>query len=182
MKLPRIDLACLIDDYRPVYGYINVTKDFIYATNAHIIVRHKTQEVFKDIFIETIPDKGMLIPANAWKLARNKKTVRIALTDDKLKIELYQEDSSIITYGLGNHLTFIDCESVMPKKEECSELKEIGLTPRILNLLSESMECSTLKIQFYGAAKAMLCLPNQSLNTYFGVIGICMPCMILDEY
>lgn len=181
MKLPRIDLACLIDNYRPVYGYINLTKDYVYATNAHIIVRHKTHEVFKDTFIETIPDNGVLIPANAWKLARNKKTTRIAFTEDKLKIELYQEDSSIITYGLGNHLNYVDCESVMPKKEDWTDLKEIGMTPRILNLLSDAMECSTIKLQFYGANKAMLCLPNQSSSTYFGVIGVCMPCMIYDE-
>ena len=50
--LPKLHLVC--QDYsqiRPIMNYILVTKDDVVATDAHVLVIHKTRDLFDEHFI-----------------------------------------------------------------------------------------------------------------------------------
>lgn len=178
MKFPKLDLVCSNDDLRPVMGCVRVEKEFTYATDAHIIVRHKTSEIFNPLFVETIPGEGINIPSRAIALMRKIATKNIALTDDKKQIQLFQVDDSIITYRL-NTDNYPKSESLWPDKKDCKPLAEIGLNAKKLNQLSEGLHSNfgILHLWFFEPTKAILCDTNGN-GDYFSAIGLIMPVMM----
>ena len=94
MKFPKLYLVCDAWELPPQFGYVKVDKDFTIATNAHIIVKHKTSELFKDDFVSSLPENGIMIHANAIKLICKSSTIKISLSDDKNNIQLHQKDFS----------------------------------------------------------------------------------------
>lgn len=176
MKLPELDLACGF--MRPALHCIKVTQEFTYASDAHIAVKHKSSEIFKELFIESIPEEGILIPANAFKIARKKTTKNIKLSDDKKHLQLFQEDGSEVIYSLPND-NYPDIDQILPDKQQCVELKEIALNPTLLARLGKAMgkDNEPLHLSFFGATKTILCDCNGH-GDYYSAIGIIMPAMI----
>jgi len=179
MKFPKLYLVCDAWELRPQFGYVKVDKDFTIATNARIIVKHKTSELFKDDFVSLLPENGIMIHANAVKLICRQSTVNILLSDDKNYIQLYQKDTSMISYNCQPGLSFPGTNKLFPELDKCQPLKEIALSANLLFNLAEGMGIRTkiLHLYFYGPTKAILIKANNP-DEYFSAIGLIMPVMM----
>jgi hypothetical protein len=177
MKFPKLHLVCADDELRPTLNCAFVGKEFTFASDAHILVRHKTTEVFKEDFIATLPESGIMIPRKALALICKKATFKIALTDDKKQIQLHQEDGSVITYNLASG-NYPDANSIIPDPKNGKAVDKIGINADILLRLAQGMGCDhpVLELQFFDITKAVRVTSKHS--DYFDVVGIIMPCMI----
>ena len=181
MKFPKLDLVCGCDDLHPVFNCVKVTKESTFATEAHIIVWHKTSEIFKDDFIQSLPDQGILIPANAIKTLRKPSSVKITLSDDKSRVIIQQKDGSEITYPCKNDLSYPECESLFKEPEEKQSIIKIGINADLLNRLAQAM-CGTfvsIRLYFYQENKAIIV--KQTTGDYYSAKGLIMPVLIPDE-
>ncbi len=171
-KLPRIDLACSDDNFRLVMNYILVTKDEIVASNSHILVIHKTNNIFDEQFIDEMPDR-FLIHKNNWKLFCKGHHYIIFL--DGLIIIRYDgydqtikpifEEIEFMT------LKYPDYKKILKSKSETG-LSNFGLSVKNLTLLSKSMGCDRLKFEFTQGEYSHLNVSNGEIK------GIIMPIMI----
>ena len=179
MKFPKLHLVCSNDDLRPTLNCVCVNKEFTYATNANILVRHKSSEIFEEDFISSLPDKEILIPATAISIICKKSTLKISLTDDKQQIKLHQVDGSIIFYNLyDDGCVYPNCEKIIPDENKYCSIDKIAINAKLLFYLSEGLGCNVpiMKMYFYGPSKAILV--KSEYCDYVGAIGIIMPCMI----
>lgn len=176
MRLPKIDLACGIDDLRPQFACISVGKESVEATDAHVIVRHITREIFKDEFIESLPDSGIMIPKRAFVEMRKSTTLKALLSEDKKRIILQRRDESEISYPLYFGNPFPDSKNLWKEKTECKALDKIAISSRLLSHIAESMGCESgiLQMYFYHDHQAIMVYPNGD-SDYFGARGMIMP-------
>jgi hypothetical protein len=179
MKFPKIDLCCGTDELRPALNYVCVTKDYTFASDAHVLVRHKTNEIFKDDFCEVIPESGIMIHRNAFAIMRRKSTNRITLSEDKKTINLHQVDGSIIAYNCQPDYKSPAPGYSLPSIKECKPLDSIAVNANLLVRLAEGMGAprGVLRMYFYEITKNILCDDNKEGN-YFSAIGVIMPIMI----
>jgi DNA polymerase III sliding clamp (beta) subunit (PCNA family) len=179
IKLPKLDLVCENNSYRPVLANVKVTKEFTYASDEHIAVKHRTLKLFNSEFVDSIPDNGILIPSKVIKIINTKKTISIVLTEDKKQIQLNQLDGSKISYKLFTDGNYPNVESVIPNNKDCTTLNEIAISASLLERLAQGMGAnhSILHLKFFGASKVILCNTNNQ-GDYFGAIGVIMPVMI----
>lgn len=65
-KLPKLNLVCSKDEMKPVMNhvYIDVENNNVVATNAHMMVIHKIEDLFKDLNVSF--DTECYIPAEDW--------------------------------------------------------------------------------------------------------------------
>ena len=77
--LPKLELCCTDDDLRPALQHVLVTKSDVVATDAHILVVHKTADLFTAEFIDKMPER-MLIHKKLW-IEMRKKHLRIEFHD-----------------------------------------------------------------------------------------------------
>jgi hypothetical protein len=179
MKFPKIYQAISIDDLRPAMNHVKIEKEFTFATDAHILVRHRTSEIFNEEFVLSLPDEGIMIPYNAIVLMCKKSTVKISLTKDKKYIELHQLDGSFMTYKCYDDSNYPDANSIIPDIKDCKPLEKIGINTSLLNRLSDAMGCSIpiLHLHFFNPHKAILVTTPHS--HYQFAIGIIMPTNIV---
>jgi len=177
MKFPKLYLACSDDEYSPRFGYAFVTKENTVATTAHILVKHKASDLFKDDFITSLPDNGIMIPINALRLICRKSTTGLLLSDDKQYIELMQKDGSVIRYNCQPGHEFPKYDHLFYKIEDCKPLSKIAVSAIKIYELAQAMDVDdcVLRFHFYGPTKAIIVIPNRSDKD---VIGLIMPCMI----
>ena len=182
MKLPKLHLVCVDDELRPVMQCVMVGKDQTFASDAHILVRHKTSEIFKDEFVATIPDDGIMIPRKAWYVMCRRSTFKISLSDDKKLIQLHQLDESVISYKLFNEKGYPDVNKVIPNPKDCKPINEIGLNSSLLDRLADGLGCnqSILRLKFFDKNKAIYV--SSSFSDYESAIGIIMPTNIEDKW
>lgn len=178
MKFPKLHLVCSNDDLRPTMSHVKIDKEFTFASDAHILVRHKTLEIFKEDFVSSLPEGGIMIPRKAVSILCQKSTSKISLTDDKKQVQLHQMDGSVIIYKCFFDQQYPDANRIIPDKKDCQKLSEIGLSAGLLKQLSDGMGCDIpiLVLRFFGASKAILCTSNHT--DYNSAIGIIMPVMI----
>lgn len=180
MKFPKLHLACADDELCPAMECVCVGKEFTYASDAHILVRHKTSEIFDDKFVESLPENNVLIPRKAIYLMCQKLTTGVNLSDDKKSIILKRTDGSEISFKFFTDRSYVDAESVIPKDKNYDSVKRIGLSSNLLDRLADAMGCnqSLLQLYFYGETKSVIVKTNYS--DYESVLGLIMPVMIND--
>ncbi len=188
-SLPKIHLACANDSLRPVMEHILITKDEIVASDAHIIVIHKTENIFDEESIKAMPER-FLIHKNQWKeICKNHdrltfKNNQIIVNHNNtynfcfdISFENDYAPKGYKGYYAGN---FPDYKKVIPTKFKES-VYEIGLNPKLLKNLVDTMffpyaEVKNIKFTFYGKDRAIIVEPaDSSVPT---VKGLIMPVMI----
>jgi len=183
MKFPKLHLACADDGLRPQMMCVKVEREFTFASDAHICVRHQTSSIFKEEFIKQIPEAGIMIPRKAIYLICQKATVKISLTDDKKQIQLHRTDESVISFKLYSDRAYPNANSIYPDMKDCKELSKIGINTGLLLRLSQSMGCDIpiVKLHFFADNLAIIVTSNHS--DYDNVTGLIMPVNIreLDE-
>ena len=64
--LPKLDLACSKNEFKISHQYVKVSKEYVVATDAHILVYFNTGDVFGSDFTETI-EGDFYIHFEDWK-------------------------------------------------------------------------------------------------------------------
>lgn len=182
MNFPKLDRVCCADDYRQQFQFVKVEKDFTYATDAHIIVRHRTPELFPDYFLESLPEEGVLIHMKIIKNIREKRTTKVTLTDDKKMIELMRSDGLNLFFklpALSDYNFPQKINELFPQQSETTPLSVIAFNAGFLYKLSDGMAVTSniVRLFLYDPTKAILVLPNGE-GDFFGAIGLIMPVML----
>ena len=175
---PKIYNYCEKDwDMREVMFHVFVDKNVIYASNCHVLIRHKTGEVFPhaDVFIDSIPDPGILIH---WK--HFKEMTRWGCDNHQIENNLivYKYDSLLhyVPFKVnGDELKYPDAESVFPKISKA--VNKIGIDSGLLKIATEAMDFENrpVNIEFYGYDKALLL--TKPYGNYPSVKCIVMPAL-----
>ena len=175
MKFPKLHLVCANDELRPQMQCICVGKEFTFASDAHILVRHRTSEIFKEDFVASLPDQSIMIPRKAIFLICQKATVKISLTDDKKQIQLHRLDESVIIYKLYNDRSYPDANSIIPDPKDLKPISKIGINTDLLSRLTDGLGCDMpiLHLSFFDDHKAIYVTTPHS--DYELAIGIIMP-------
>lgn len=197
--LPRLTEALSNDDFREIMNHAFVCKEFIYASDAHLLVRLKTAEHFNKEFIEQIPEIGFFFDRYLC-YALNQKNIEscfLTKTEDDLLMN--------VTYGFGKSIYFpvktIDkmknipgfitqkgvrqyFDQVIPKNEEKKRIaiNELGLKGTLAARIQKALgDEYGLHLYFFGKDKAIFVEPASFELREQGRIGILMPLLITQS-
>jgi hypothetical protein len=180
MRFPKLHLVCVNDDLRPHMEHICIDKEYTFASDAHILVRHRTSEIFEKVFVSSLPDTAIMIHKRAVALMCRKATVKISLTEDKKSVQLHQLDGSVIVYKLYTDRQYPNANSIIPDLKDIKALDKIGINPSLLLRLSEGLGCNMpiLHLSFFDKQKSIYVTSPHS--DYELAVGIIMPIAIND--
>lgn len=178
MKFPKLHLACSDDELRPQMEHICIEKEFTFASDAHILVRHKTEEIFDEYFFKSLPDHAILVHKNAVFLMCQKATLKIELSADKKLIQLFRKDRSIISFKIPDDLKYPNANSVIPDLKDIKPLKQIKFRYDFLHRLGDALgsDLQILKLSFISDSKSIHV--TAAANDYESAIGLIMPVMM----
>lgn len=183
MKFPKLYLAVSDDFLRPVMSHAYVTKEFTYASDAHILVRHRTEEIFNPEFCKDIPEQGVYIPSYVLKMIHQSKVIGLLLINNATQIKLLRKDYNL-TFDLpkADDLgKYPDADKLINGNDPVQPLEEIALSPTLLHNLIQAIDhSSTVRMKFKGANKNIICSPNTDAPDYPSVKALIMPCLIND--
>jgi hypothetical protein len=156
-KIPKIHYATTNDFYSPIMSYVLVTKEDIVATNGHVLVLHKTNNVFEDYFIEQLPDRCLIKNEN-WKILckgyytieflKGVNCIKISSKLDTYLINVEFEKDLDVEYFKYNKL-FDDYNK--------GDIDSIGISPKFLYDLSIAMDSkSAAELNFESKEKAII--------------------------
>lgn len=179
--LSKIETVCGNDDLRPAMQHIYFKDGWMYATNAHILVKQKID--IHNFSAESIKllDGKMLHKDSIKTLG---KCTIFSVSNDGTEIQGIIDKNQAITVKLVNeddYLKFPNCNAVFPKDEMQSEIGTIGINAKYLMTLQNALIDGEygLKLTFHGKDRAILahiisCENDLNVNQ----IGLIMPLMI----
>lgn len=143
-----VHLAVADDELRPVMSCVLVTKEYIIASDAHVMVRHRTDEIFTDDFIEKFPCDRFLIHGSAWAKMCESQVSAIGWSllepdcliihyqyaskrEYNLRIKAKSEDVSDMHYP--------KWQAVIPNKKDLKAHNGMAISPKLLLKLHEAM-------------------------------------------
>ena len=189
--LPKLHLVC--QDYsqiRPIMNYILVTKDDVVATDAHVLVIHKTRDLFDEHFINKMPDR-FLIHMNQWKRICLKH-YNIEFDNDEIivqhhgyqnafKITMEGEKPASLLHSYGGFEYPLYNKVLLPDSE-IQAVENIGLNPILVDKLTKAMfspndATKNLKLTFYGSNRHIMAHP---VNSEYSAKALIMPVMITE--
>ena len=177
IRLPKLHLACAKDALRPVMEHILITKDEIVATDAHILAILKTKDVFSDEFIAEMPER-FLIHKSQWKDFYN-GAFNFTFKDKAICVHYNGYEVLHKIKNEGDSIKYPNYDAFIPNQSDTKSLCEIGLNAFSLKTIVEALtfpyDVKTVKLQFFGANRAILVTPT---NVDCNSRGIIMPAMI----
>jgi hypothetical protein len=185
MKFPALDKA-LGDDFRESLSYVYVDKDKTFASDAHIMVIHKTEELFDVEFIRNLGERTITMHAEIIKTIRSTKCHSIDIVDDEIIIKPKPGDKKkpdIHFKIIGMHCNPPQYQKILEEAKKGKEVKEISLNSFLLNNLREALGIPIrigLCIKFNGETKGMYCRTNGD-SYYPSAEGMIMPVQIQRE-
>lgn len=187
INLPKFDLLCSKDDLRPHLMHVFVTKEYVVATNAHIMGWANTDLVFEAGFISAIPEQGIYIHAEDWKKMngcdnvawKDATTIRIIKKNKRdVLIETESEDTA------GGK--FPQWQAVIPAEDMACDVGRFGINHKFLATMGDFLQsgCPYMagtRMDFFGELKAPILSPiSQEDLTRMEFGGLIMP-MMLDK-
>ena len=128
------------------YKKVSIRKNWVTVTNGYAILQVPTKEIFNQSFIDSIPDKGIIIDASVWKeLLKFDKIVYIDANEPSIELS---NSTSIINFKVETNINypteeslnefFVDTFENNIKKEVDQIVKNESLTKEeIINKLTE---------------------------------------------
>lgn len=159
MKLPKMNVVCSDDELSFIMNHVYVTKEDVVASGDFILVVHKTVELFGEEFVDSLPDDGIYVHKDNWKLMA-KKCEFMAFDEEKFLLEVvYKKHREYIKVEkcdiLGKYPSY---NAFFPKEKK--PVGYIGLDVSKISKLSQAMVTDLggceLKFEFYGADKAVV--------------------------
>ena len=188
MKFPALDKAVADDDLRESLSYVYVDKEITFASDAHIMVIHKTEELFDAEFIKKIGDDTITMHAEMIKAIRSNKCHSIDIDDENSRIILKPKPGDRKKPAIHFNIIGMDCnppkyQPILEAARKGKEVKEISLNSLLLNNLREALGIPTrvgLYIKFNGETLGMYCRTNGD-SDYPSAVGMIMPVQIQRE-
>ncbi len=99
-KLPKLSEVIAKDVLRPQISHVYMTKEHIYASDAHILVRLNTKAHFFEEFIEKIPSAGVFLDIYTLRALQksNIDTVKLVSQDFGYLIEIIYHSGEHVFY------------------------------------------------------------------------------------
>ena len=194
--LPKLTEALANNEFRGLLNYAFVCKEYIYASDAHLLVRLKTAEHFTEEFIKQIPETGYFFDRFICHALNQKNIESTFMT--KTKDDLLMN----ITYAFGKSIYFpvktVDqmkniptaitekgakqyFESPIPKNEKKKRvaISELGLKGTLAARIQKALgDEYGLHLYFFGKDKVIFVEPASFELRMQGRIGILMPMLI----
>jgi hypothetical protein len=171
----HMELACGTDDLRPSFGVVSFSDGYAYATDGHIAVKNKLDEISSLTPEEIEKLNGKQISANNWK--KLIKADNILIVDDG--IQILRGDMQILLRFSDFKLPDISGVVENIVKTEHVELFEIGLNVNILSRLFKSMHCPENAVRMAISKGNVGVVVRNSVSQYQS-IGIIMPVFLND--
>lgn len=157
VKLPQMHLVCSDDELRPSMQYVEVTKENVTATNAHVLVTHNTKNIFSEQFIEAIPDIFYIHRKHWAQLC--KPHIQITY-DDGLITQHLDGYKNVFKPEIEPHWKYPAWRSIIPNKLERQPIDSIGLSPKFFDRLQKAMilpgEIERFELSFFDKTRAIL--------------------------
>jgi len=142
-----VHLACANDELRPVMNCVLVTKEHIVASDAHILVRHITSEIFTENFIKGFPSDRFLIHGSAWQKLTEQQVLRFgwSATDPDCILVEYNSKREYVTSirvkheDVGYISKYPDYSKVIPDPKKIAAFDQIPFRPDFLDRLFKAM-------------------------------------------
>ena len=164
--------ACGNDELRPVMNYAHVKDGYIYATDAHILVKQSLRgvHVLDETQCENL--EGKFFHKDLLKLLDKQEVVMFE--KDGISISSFGIEKSLIPYSECD-IKFPNCDAVIPASSQITAVDFVGITPKILARLIKSMYKSGFgyRFTFYGKMRAILL--NSGEFDRSDEIGLIMP-------
>lgn len=180
MKFPKLELVCSPDELRPLMNHVLVTKENIVATDAHILIVHRTASLFDKEFIRDMPDQFLIHKLN-WKDIATGDVHKcsyipirhLILTKFNTGKELY---SPVHPSNELDGRIYPDWEKVIPNKPV--KLNSIGINLALIERLRKALildyERSECSLTFHGTEKAIIIQAHQS-DSFAVLMPVMMP-------
>ena len=160
-KSVKMHLACKPDPLRPAYGYIQFKDGFAYASDGHIAVKNRIEEI-----------SGL---NQAEIEALNGKFLQYEFYRDMLKcIECKNGDDSVFFY-FSTVEKPLDIKKVIDEhlSMEPMAVEHISLNMKYLTDLSKAMyQCESCTFIFHGEGRGVVLKSN---DEYVNSVGLIMP-------
>lgn len=152
---PLLHLVCSNDDMRPTMNFVKVCKDFTVATDAHVLVYYKTEEIFNQDFIDLL-EEPIYIHSDDWKILH--KNDGYHLRPDGI-IEIMQDKKRDQLIKVDKDKNYPKWENIIPTGE-MKETFKVGFNADLLLKAQKVMLSKIgLEISFFGANKGVLAKP-----------------------
>lgn len=171
--LPKIETCCSKDELRPSMMHVFITKENIVATNAIVVIYHKTEDYFNDEFINQIPENGIYILGTDFAKFSGKVCSFEWKTEGVIKVWAGKSSMLIETKEPGK---FPNWEGIIPTDSDQTEVKQICFNPDQLALLSKGLkipksDANYMKFVFHGENRPIKCTFNN--NNGVGLLFTC---------
>jgi uncharacterized Fe-S cluster-containing radical SAM superfamily protein len=167
----KLDLICARDKYRPAFGYVEIKRDFMVATDATILGVIPTNELFSEEFINLMPDNGFYIEKNEF--ARLRRFYLFTLENDIIRcISLKGKGSETVV-----KITFPKDDFKFPNWKnilnfEFNSVEKIGINAKRLLRLQNALGLDQCVLTFQSESKFV---KVSGFNTESKAYGIIMP-------
>jgi hypothetical protein len=190
-QFPKVSDILGNDNLRPILNYAVISKEYIYATNAFVLVRLKTKDYFdQKHFIDKLPDHPLFMDKFILKKMeqRSRMIVTIAesdLSESGLMIKIKNvKTNETVFYSLKDTIAIgiskpLNYEAVIKQIQETpyEEVKEIGIHHPYLNALGNAMGANYgLSIEIRSKTTGMIA--KDANDTDSNNLGIIMPRLV----
>jgi len=179
--LPEFNELCANDDLQPVMSYVYVTKEFIVATDAHVMGWAKTDDVFETDIIGGIANEGMLIHSEDWKKMTRAENIIWKKEGEVLKLIHRKKRDELIEVEYESEVAkFPNWRAVVPENESGMEISSISINPTLLMKIGKFFKPvgtkGGIKMKFNGVSSAVKCTPHYDTECE-SIEAIIMPLM-----
>jgi len=167
--------ACGADHIRPVLSYAHVKDGYIYATNAHILIKQKLTAVHGIDEEQASHLEGKFLHRELLKELDRYDVVQFE------KDSIYATKSGVETrfkYSFFDGV-FPNCDAVIPSTDKIEAVENIGVNHAILKELTSAMYKNDIpkhRLTFHGSNRGII-VTNEELSRD-EELGIIMPVML----
>ena len=186
----QLHKACATDNVRPVLNYILFRNGYAYATDAHIVVRAKIEDIstFNPEQIEML--EGHLLHRKKYEMLLKYNTVAVEKTmatneEGKLvetaQFRVYGEDNEDIIIPMhkeGDGYKYPNPEAILNKKVGGGNIPCIGFKIGLLSRLSDAMGGINIVEMHFTDKSTQIEVTSKGELEYQDVRGIIMPVLV----
>lgn len=185
--LPKLHLVCSSDATRLTLNYVRIGKDFIVATNSHVLAKIPTKNTA--LPHDVLPEEPIFVHRDSFKALTAASVEAIGFVPEKsqfVAIHKGNKANTVVPYAKAEELDgrYPDYDNVIPTWDDGAPVDLIGLNPKLLNDLYEAIRDPNVKAA-YGSVALRLFAPNRAiLVRSFGgddeldALGLIMPSML----
>lgn len=185
-SLPRLSEALAQDELRPQMSHLYVTREYIYASDAHVLVRLKTQCHFEP---DSLPYDAFYLDVYTVRSLQRENLTKVYFTKIKPNnwlICIHHIKGGIVYYpvktddDIGGH-KYPNADPIMDlARKNCTEkIEKVGLNANYVHKIQRALGAETsIQLYFQDPNSAIYVLPSDSTLVAEGREGILMPVVV----